>query len=65
MNTTAVVTQNARLVESGGESATVGVVPVSGGFLAITFTQSKELKTERAAISWLVRRGYGPSGERI
>ena len=35
------------------------------GYLALTRVESKWFKTERGAINWLARRGYGPNGERI
>lgn len=37
------------------ETVTSGVVPDSGGFLALTFTRSKWFKTEAAALRWHAR----------
>ena len=35
------------------------------GYLALTRTESKWLKTERGAIAWLARRGYDSDGSRL
>lgn len=38
------------------EQLSRGVFPVEGGFLAMTFTQSKTFKTRRGAERWLAKR---------
>jgi hypothetical protein len=50
---------NARITDLGNnETATVGIVPqADGSFLALTYTASKEFKTEAGARKWLARRG--------
>ncbi len=34
-----------------------GLLEVEGGFLALTFTQSKNFKSRSAAVKWLAKRG--------
>ena len=47
------------------ESASVGIVPEGGGFLALTMTASKIFKTYKGAAKWLAARGYAPNGSRL
>ena len=62
MNTT----NKARSIDLGNnESATIGVVEVPGGFLALTLSSSKTFKTMRGAVAWLAVRGYKANGARL
>lgn len=47
------------------ESRSTGYSRYEQGFLAMTNVESKWLKTERGAVAWLARRGYGADGRRI
>lgn len=45
-------------IETGNnEQISSGLAEVEGGFMALTFTQSKMFKTRAAAIKWLAKRG--------
>lgn len=39
------------------EKISRGMIEVDGGFLALTFTQSKNFKNRAAAVKWLAKRG--------
>lgn len=39
------------------EQISRGLIEVDGGFLALTFTQSKNFKSRAAAVKWLAKRG--------
>ena len=53
------------LVERGDKLFSgIEVSPLTGGYMALTVTENREFKTLGAAIRWLDRRGYLPTGER-
>jgi len=45
------------LNQGNNEQISRGIVQTEGGFLALTFTQSKVFKTHLAAVRWLAKRG--------
>lgn len=45
------------LNQGNNEQISRGIVQTEGGFLALTFTQSKEFKTRAGAVKWLAKRG--------
>lgn len=45
------------LNQGNNEQISRGIVQTEGGFLALTFTQSKEFKTYSGALKWLTKRG--------
>lgn len=47
------------------ETVSTGYQHTEQGYLCLTRTESKWLKTERGAIAWLNRRGYDAQGRRI
>lgn len=62
MNTTSTQT----LDLGNNETIRRGLVRLAGGgFLALTYGQSKTYKSEAAAIKWLARRNVNPDGTRI
>jgi len=55
-----------RTVDLGNnESVSIGVVETNAGFLALTTTESKILRTRGGAERWLARRGYAPDGAKL
>ncbi|MFI5296646.1 MAG: DUF1391 family protein [Polyangiales bacterium] len=47
------------------ESRVTGIACDRGRYTALTLAESASFKTERGAVRWLERRGYGPDGERL
>jgi hypothetical protein len=47
------------------EQVSVGIVKDGAGFLALTFTTSKNFKTYAGAVKWLAGRGFKANGERV
>lgn len=45
------------LNQGNNEQIGRGLIPNADGFLAITFTRSKQFKTRAAAVKWLAKRG--------
>ncbi|GKX54068.1 hypothetical protein SOASR030_01800 [Leminorella grimontii] len=39
------------------ESSSIGVFKNENGYTAMTFSKSKDFKTEQGALSWLARQG--------
>lgn len=54
-----------RVIDAGNNQTwTIGCFPQTDGtFLAMTFTDSREFKTQKGAEKWLAKRGYGLRGE--
>ena len=46
------------------ESYSTGMTRDGAGWLCLTATESRTLKSERGAIAWLARRGYRADGTR-
>jgi len=46
------------------ESVVRDVVQDSGSFLALTFTDSRTVKSYSGAVAWLAKRGYNADGTR-
>ncbi len=55
-----------RTVDLGNnESVGIGIAATNAGYMALTATESKILRTRRGAERWLARRGYAPDGTRL
>lgn len=66
MNATAITAQSGqtatKTIDLGNnEQITRGIVPNADGFLALTFSCSKQFKTRAGAVNWLVKRGVSVS----
>ena len=55
---------NHQLDQGNNETLTRGLfIEADGTFTALTYTQSKNFKTERGAVKWLAVRGLDKFGE--
>jgi len=52
------------MTNSNHSSQKRGVFPVSGGYVAMTYAESKHFKTWAGASKWLGRRGFNHDGTR-
>jgi hypothetical protein len=65
MKTTPITAQTGQISKSttqtvelgNNEQVTCGLVQIATGFLALTFTSSKQYKTRAGAARWLAKRG--------